>query len=99
MGNEIIFFCFGYSPDFSRNMLFFHPEILSRHSLETWAVSQEFLSAKQRLRGEQQCTLRCFTAGSASAACCFPAYAPRHQVASPGLTSTGKLSLETTGTS
>lgn len=36
---------------------------------------------------------------SASVACCFPAYAPRHQVASPGLTSTGKLSLETTGTS
>lgn len=54
MGNWILFFCFGYSPDFSTNMLFFHPEILSRHSLETWAVSQEFLSAKQRLWGEQQ---------------------------------------------
>lgn len=42
-----IFFCFGYSPDFSRNMLFFHLEILSRHSLETLAVFQEFPSAKQ----------------------------------------------------
>lgn len=34
--------------------------------------------------------------GSASVGCFFPAHAPRQQAASPGLTSTEKLSLETT---
>lgn len=62
MGNWI-FLGFGYSPDFSRNMLFFHPDILSRRSLETLAIYQEFLSAEQSLPGGQHCALWGFTAG------------------------------------
>lgn len=63
-GKLDFFFGFGYSPDFSRNMLFFpFGNFVQTQFGDFLAVCQEFPSAKQSLPGAQHCTLLCFAAG------------------------------------